>query len=93
MRYLPFLPSRRLLWLTAAGALPHRLGPRIGLAADALLLALAAADAVAAPAAARLRAERNASPRLSLGADAVVTVTLAAPGLARPLHVRFTDDL
>jgi uncharacterized protein (DUF58 family) len=88
-----WLPSRRLLWLLAAAALPFLLGTRAGLAADVLLLGAAAFDGVRAPTARRLRVERTAPDRVSLGAAADVRVALAWPGGRHGLRVRITDDL
>lgn len=86
------LPTRRLLTLLAAAAPLFLLGSAVGLAADALLLLAAAADALLAPGRGRLRVERRSPARLSLGGTGEVKITVGNP-TGRAVRLRLTDDL
>ncbi|HEX7118622.1 MAG TPA: DUF58 domain-containing protein [Longimicrobiales bacterium] len=86
------LPSGRLLALLALAAPLFLLGDGIALAADALILAAAAADAALAPGRRRLRITRRTPRRLPLGG--VAEIEIEATNLARrAARLRATDDL
>lgn len=84
------LPSRRFLLLLALAALLFPLSTAGALAADVLLVALFAVDALLVPRA--LRVERTAPRRVSLNAEAEVAVSVRNDA-ARPVRLRVTDDL
>lgn len=86
------LPSRRLLLLVVAAAPLFFVADALALAADALVLAAAVADAVLAPGPDRLRIDRDVPDRLGLGEIAAVEIGVTN-GSARPVRVRITDDL
>ncbi|HEU0052451.1 MAG TPA: hypothetical protein VFQ39_04705, partial [Longimicrobium sp.] len=86
------LPSRRLLILLAAASALFLLSTGVALAVDAFLLLAFAADALWAPGAATLAAERRSPRRIALGATGEVEVVLENRG-ERSARVRLTDDL
>ncbi|MEW5929215.1 MAG: DUF58 domain-containing protein [Gemmatimonadota bacterium] len=86
------LPTRRFLALLAAASLLFLLDARVALAADAVLLLLAAADALGVPRGGRLRVERRAPDRIALGGTAEVRLRVVN-ATERAVRVRVTDDL
>lgn len=85
------LPSRRFLLLLALLSALFLVSAPAALAADALLLALFAADAAWAPVK-TLRIERRAPQRMGLGATARETLVLENRGRS-VARIRLTDDL
>ena len=86
------LPTRRLLAALAALSPLFLLSTPLALAANGLLLAAAAADALLAPRRRDLRVERRSPARLSLGATGEETLVLRNAG-PRDARLRVTDDL
>lgn len=86
------LPSRRLLVLVVAAAPLFLVADALALAADALLLTAAVADAVLAPGPDRVGVDRAVPDRLGLGETAAVAIEVTN-GSPRPARVRVTDDL
>ncbi|HEX7243242.1 MAG TPA: DUF58 domain-containing protein, partial [Longimicrobiaceae bacterium] len=86
------LPTHRLLLALAAASLLFLLDARAALAADALLLAAAGADAWLTPRRRDLRVERRAPARIALGGTAEVVLEVESRG-GRAARVLLTDDL
>jgi len=85
------LPSRRFVAVLASLSPLFLVSAAAALAADALLLALLAADAMLTPVAA-LRVGRRSPRKVTLGGEAEVTLTVENPS-PRPVRVLVTDDL
>lgn len=86
------IPSHRWLALLAAAAPLFVLSPAVALGVDLVLVILLVADALAVPAADRLRVTRRAPARISLGARAEVDLRVDNH-TGRRVRVRVTDDL
>jgi uncharacterized protein (DUF58 family) len=86
------LPTQRFLALLAGASLLFLVGPAVGVAADAALLILLAADALRVPPPDQLRVTRDAPERIPLGEQAEVRLRVANLS-PRPLHLQLVDDI
>ncbi|HEX6937951.1 MAG TPA: DUF58 domain-containing protein [Longimicrobiales bacterium] len=86
------VPSGRLLALLGLAAPLFLLGDAVALAADALILTAAAADAALAPGRRRLVLTRRAPRWLALGSVAEIEIE-ATNATGRAVRLRATDDL